>query len=449
MPPADQPALPLDSADEAATYAQVTRRLLPILFVCYVIAYLDRVNVGFAKLSMSHDLGFSEATYGLGAGIFFVGYCLCELPSNLILARVGARRWIARIMVTWGILSASMLFVRTPGSFYLLRLLLGIAEAGMFPGVIFYLTLWYPARRRGGIVALFMTAQPISGLLGGPLSGWILQSLNGAKHLAGWQWLFLIEALPAILMGIVVLFTIDDSIADAAWLHADQRHLLARNLAVDTARKHAFSSIPGVLGDRRLWLLSLISFSSVLGLYGVSFWLPSLIRATGVERPLDIGLLMTIPYGAAVISMVLAGRSSDRRGERRWHLALATIVGGVGLLISTLAGAHPAISLVALSVATAGIFSSQPLFWNLPTAFLGGTAAAAAIGLINALANTAGFVSPYLVGWINTRTRSTEVGMYVLAASLFLGSALTFLVPAALVDPKHNPDLPGRTEAKA
>ena len=435
MLPSTHPAPPVGSNEEALTYAQVTRRLLPVLFLCYVVAYLDRVNVGFAKLGMARDLGFSEATYGLGAGIFFVGYCLCELPSNLILARVGARRWIARIMVTWGILSACTLFVRTPGSFYLLRLLLGVAEAGMFPGVIFYLTLWYPARRRGQIIALFMTAQPISGVLGGPLSGWILQSFNGLKHLAGWQWLFLLEGLPAVLMGIIVLFTIDDSVADAVWLREDQKLLLARNLLAESNLKHGFPSILSVLRNRRVWLLSSISFTSVMGLYGVSFWLPSLIKATGVDRPLEIGLLTTIPYGAAILAMVLVSRSSDRRRERRWHLALSTIAGGLGLLISTLAGGHPALSLAALTLATAGIITGQPLFWNLPTAFLGGTAAAAAIGLINALANTAGFVSPYLVGWINTVTRSSTIGMYVLAASLFLGSALTFLIPAALVNP--------------
>jgi D-galactonate transporter len=423
-----------ESAEEQATYAQVTRRLLPILFLCYVTAYLDRVNVGFAKLQMLRDLGFSEATYGLGAGIFFVGYCCCEMPSNLILSRVGARRWIARIMITWGIISACTLFVRTPSAFYLLRCLLGIAEAGLFPGVIFYLTCWYPAHRRGGVVALFMTAQPISGVIGGPLSGWILQRFQGVQHMAGWQWLFLLEALPAILMGIVVFFAIDDRIGEARWLTEDQKRLLESNVGAESAHQHLYGSVLGILRSRRVWLVSLISFTSTMGLYGVGFWLPSLIKASGIERPLQIGLLTMIPYGAATVAMILAGRSSDRHGERRWHLALSTTIGGLGLIFSTLFAGNTALSLVGLTVATAGIIASQPLFWNLPTAFLGGTAAAAAIGLIGSIANAAGFVSPYLVGWINTATHSTTVGMYVLAFSLFLGSALTFLVPAALVN---------------
>lgn len=423
-----------ESAEASQTYAQVTRRVLPILFVCYVIAYLDRVNVGFAKLQMLHDLHLSETTYGLGAGIFFVGYCLSELPSNLLLARIGARRWIARILVTWGLLSACTLFVRSPAAFYLVRFFLGVAEAGMFPGVIFYLTLWYPSHRRGRIVALFMTAQPLSGVLGGPISGWILQSMQGVRHLAGWQWLFLLEALPAVLMGIVVFFTIDDGIADATWLTQPQKLLLSTHIETEAAGKHHYASILSVLRNRKVWLLSLISFTSVMGLYGVSFWLPSLIKATGVDGPLHIGLLTMIPYGAATVAMILISRSSDRSGERRWHLALCTVAGGVGLILSTLFGGNTALSLAGLTLATAGIITSQPLFWNLPTAFLGGTAAAAAIGLISSAANTAGFLSPYLIGWISSATHSTTLGMYVLAASLFLGSALTFLIPAALVD---------------
>jgi D-galactonate transporter len=417
----------------------VTWRLLPILFACYIIAYLDRVNVGFAKLQMLRDLHFSEATYGLGAGIFFLGYCCFEMPSNLLLCRFGARRWIARIMITWGAISACMLFVKTPASFYVLRCLLGVAEAGMFPGAIFYFTYWYPAHRRGRIVALFMTAQPISGLIGGPLSGWIMQSFQGVKHLAGWQWLFLLEGLPAIAMGVVLFYRIDDRIEDAGWLSEAQKRMLAGYIAAESAQKQQHASILSFLRNGRVWLLSLITFSSVMGLYGIGFWLPSIIKATGIEGPLHVGLLTMIPYGAAIVAMVLVSRSSDRSGERRWHLALSTIVGGFGLIFSAIYAGNTALSLAGLTVATAGIITAQPLFWNLPTAFLGGTGAAAGIGLISATGNLAGFVSPYLVGWIVEMTHSTTLGIRILALWLFLGSILALRVPAALVNSRQMP----------
>ncbi len=423
-------------ASEDATYVRVTRRLLPIFFIAYVIAYLDRVNVGFAKLQMLHDLHFSEATYGLGAGIFFVGYCCAEVPSNVLLARFGARKWLARIMVTWGVVSACMIFVRTPASFYAMRCLLGIAEAGMFPGAIFYLSQWYPAHRRGRMIALFMAAQPVTGVIGGPLSGWIMQVLPGVGRLAGWQWLFLLEALPAIVMGVVLFYSIDDRIRDARWLREDEKQTLERAIAADAERKQEHPSFSSVLRDGRVWLLGAITFTSVLGLYGVGFWLPSIIKATGVERPLQIGLLTTIPYGAAIVTMFFLSRSSDRTGERRWHLALATAVGGIGLILSTLTAGNTALSLAAMTIATAGISTSQPHFWNLPTAFLGGGTAAAAIALINVTGNLAGFFGPYAVGWIGNATHSTTVGMYVLAFFLFLSSALALCVPAKLVNSK-------------
>jgi D-galactonate transporter len=421
-----------DSVDEQATYAQVTWRLMPMLFVCYIVAYLDRVNVGFAKLQMVRDLQFSEATYGLGAGIFFVGYCFSELPSNLLLARFGARRWMARIMVTWGIISVCMMFIRTPTSFYSLRFLLGVAEAGMFPGVIFTLTYWYPAHRRGRMMALFMLAQPVSGVIGGPLSGWIMQAFQGVRHMAGWQWLFLLEGLPAVIMGVVLWFRMNDGIEDAAWLNDDQKRMLQGRLDAEAEHKHDVSSVMAVLRDGRVWFLSLITFSSVMGLYGIGFWLPTIIRATGIETPLKIGLLTMIPYCAAMVAMMLVSRSSDRSGERRWHLALSTAVGGVGLLLSTFYGGNTAFSMVWLTVATAGIITSQPLFWNLPTAFLGGTAAAAGIAVINTMGNSAGFVSPYVIGWIVDSTHSTRWAMVVLAGSLFVGSGLTLVVPKGL-----------------
>jgi D-galactonate transporter len=421
------------SSFESATYAKVTWRLIPFLFLCYVVAYLDRVNVGFAKLQMLGDLKFSETVYGFGAGIFFLGYFLFEVPSNIILHKVGARVWIARIMITWGVISGAMMFVTTPTTFYVLRCLLGFAEAGFFPGIILYLTYWYPADRRGKITALFMTAIPLSGVVGGPLSGWVLQSFAGVNGWAGWQWMFLIEAVPSIVVGAITLLYLDDGIRRAKWLAEDEKQLLELNIAGEAKHKEDHS-LRQVFRSPRVWLMSAIYFCFVMGLYGVSFWLPSIIKATGVKSPLDVGFLTAIPYAAATACMILVSRSADRRRERRWHVAVPGILGGIGLILSALYGDNTVIAMAALTLATAGIITTLPLFWSLPTAFLGGTAAAAGIAMINSLGNLAGFLSPYLVGLIKDLTQSTNVGMYALAASLFVGAALTLSVSSRLVN---------------
>lgn len=418
---------------EARAYSKVTWRLIPFLFLCYVVAYLDRVNVGFAKLQMLADLKFSETIYGLGAGIFFLGYFLFEVPSNVILHRVGARVWIARIMITWGVISGAMMFVTTPTMFYVLRFLLGLAEAGFFPGIILYLTYWYPAHRRGRMTAAFMTAVPLAGVVGGPLSGWIMKSLAGTGGWAGWQWMFLLEAIPSILVGIMVLFYLDDAIRAARWLTEEEKSLLESNIKGEAKDKHVHS-IAGVFANPKVWLMSLIYFSFVMGLYGVTFWLPSIIKATGISDPLDVGLLSAIPFAAAAVAMVITARSADRRQERRWHLAVPALLGSVGLILSTVYSAQPTLAMAALTLATAGIISTLPNFWALPTAFLGGTAAAAGIALINSVGNLAGFVSPYLIGWIKDITQSTNVGMFMLAGFLIFGAVLAISVPARLVN---------------
>lgn len=411
---------------ERATYAKVSWRLIPFLFLCYVVAYLDRVNVGFAKLQMLADLQFSETVYGLGAGIFFIGYFFFEVPSNIILSKTGARVWIARIMVTWGIISALMMLVSSVQMFYLLRFLLGIAEAGFFPGIILYLTYWYPARRRARIVALFMTAIALSGVLGGPLSGWIMQSLAGTNGWAGWQWLFLIEGVPSVIVGVAVYFYLDDSIRGAAWLSEDEKLLLEREVQGEQHAKQDFS-LKQVFTSGKIWVLSLVYFAFIMGLYGVSFWLPQLIKGTGVKDVFNVGLLTAIPYGVAALAMVLMGRSSDATGERRWHIAAAAVLGGIGLIASAVYGDNTVMAMFALTLATAGILSTLPLFWSLPTAYLGGTAAAAGIAMVNSIGNLAGFVSPYMVGAIKDATHSTTLGMYALAASLLLGGLLVIV----------------------
>jgi sugar phosphate permease len=391
---------------ETATYNKVGWRLIPFLLLCYVVAYLDRVNVGFAKLQMLQDLKFSETVYGLGAGIFFVGYFLFEVPSNVILHRV---------------------------SFYVMRFLLGVAEAGFFPGIILYLTYWYPAARRARMTAFFMSAIALSGVIGGPLSGWIIQSFAGMNGLKGWQWLFILEGLPSIAVGIATFFYLDDRIDHAKWLTAEEKSLLAANIVVENTGKQDLS-IRGVFADPRVWLMSLIYFAFVMGLYGVSFWLPTLIKATGVKDALQIGLLTAIPWGSAVVAMILVSRSADRHRERRWHIAIPAVLGAAGLVLSAVWGQNTLLAMAALTVATMGILTTLPLFWSLPTSFLAGAGAAAGIALINSLGNLAGFVSPFMVGWLKDLTQSTNAGMYALAASMVLGAILTLGVPARLVN---------------
>ncbi len=428
----DDDRLPAPASLEESTYRKVAWRLIPFLLLCYVVAYLDRVNVGFAKLQMLSDLKFSETVYGLGSGIFFIGYFIFEIPSNVILHKVGARVWIARIMISWGVLSACMMFVSSEWSFYIVRFLLGAAEAGFFPGIILYLTYWYPAHRRARMTALFMTAVAISGVIGGPLSGWILRDFGGINGWAAWQWMFLIEGIPSVVMGIIVLFFLDDRIAHAKWLSPEQKALLERNIAADNAHKSE-ESVGAVLTSGRVWMMSLIYFCFVMGLYGISFWLPTIIKQTGVTDALRIGLLSAIPWAFAVVSMVIVARRSDRTGERRWHVAIPGFLGALGLVLSVIWRADITLAMAALTLATMGILSTLPLFWSIPTAMLAGTGAAAGIALINSLGNLAGFASPYAVGFLKDLTSSTNSGMYLLAGSLVLGGIVTLMVPASAI----------------
>jgi D-galactonate transporter len=421
------------SSFEEATYRKVSLRILPLLLICYLVAYLDRVNVGFAKLQMAADLHLSDAVYGLGAGIFFLGYFIFEVPSNLILHRVGARLWIARIMITWGVISALTMFVTTPAMFYTMRFLLGLAEAGFFPGIILYLTYWYPANRRGRMTTWFMTAVALSGVVGGPISGYILKAFHGANGWHGWQWLFLLEGLPSIIAGLVVLAALDDRIVHARWLTDDEKRLLARNIEAEETGKEDLK-LGAVLTSPRVWLMSLIYFSFVVGLYGVSFWLPTIIKATGVTDAFIIGLLSAIPFAAAVVAMLLVARSADRRRERRWHVALPALAGAIGLVLSVTWAHQTGLAMVALTLATAGIITSLPLFWSLPTAFLAGAGAAAGIAMVNSLGNLAGFLGPYAMGWLKQATGANDLGMYLLAAFMVLGALLALSVPARLVN---------------
>jgi D-galactonate transporter len=425
---------PARSTREAAVYRKVTWRLLPFLMLCYAVAYLDRVNIGFARLQMLDDLGFSETIYGLGAGMFFIGYVLFEVPSNVILHRVGARLWIGRIMISWGLVSAAFMFVTTPAAFYTLRFLLGVAEAGFYPGIILYLTYWFPSYRRARMVALFMTAIPVSGILGGPLSGWIMNTFAGLHGLTGWQWLFVIEAMPAIVLGVATIWYLDDGIRSAGWLSDEEKRLLEERLREDSVGVVQDRSVWSIIADRRIWHLSGIYFCAAMGQYGLTFWLPSLLQSAGATDPLEIGLLTAIPYSAAVVGMLWFGRSADRTRERRWHAATPFLIGAAGLWLTVQAGTQTTIAVLSLSVAAIGILTAAPLFWGLPTAFLGGAAAAAGIATINSIGNLGGFVSPYVVGWLRDVTSSAATGMYVIAVVMLLGAAAVLLVPKRLVN---------------
>ena len=438
----DSPSVQIASASdripangfENATYRKVTRRLIPFLVLCYVVSYLDRINVGFAKLQMLGDLGFSETIFGLGAGIFFIGYFFFEVPSNIILHRVGARLWIARIMITWGFVSAATLLVKTPLEFYGVRFLLGLAEAGFFPGIILYLTYWYPAHRRAKMVATFMVAIPLSGIIGGPVSGFIMQFLAGKSGWPGWKWLFLLESLPAILIGLLTIFYLDSGVRRAKWLTNEEKDLLEQNIAAESREKVEHPTLGAVFIDRRVWLMCWIFFSCAMGQYALTFWMPTLIRTAGIQGVLSVGLVTAIPYLVTAITMVLVGASADRNRERRWHLAVPMVVGAGGLILSVLAGKQTALAVFFLSVAAAGVISSAPMFWSLPTAFLSGAAAAAGIAAVNSVGNLAGFLSPYMVGWLKDLTHSDRDAMLCLTVILVAGAATVFAVPAKMVN---------------
>jgi MFS family permease len=434
------PATPVTaSVSEDALYRKVARQIIPVLFLCYIAAYLDRVNVGFAKLQMQADVPqIGDAVYGLGAGIFFLGYFIFEVPSNILMEKVGARFWIARIMVSWGIVSCLMIFVNSAWMFYGLRLLLGIAEAGFFPGVILYLTYWFPSRRRGEMTALFMLAVALTGVIGGPLSGWILHEFSGTTGLRGWQMLFLLEGIPSIVLGIFVPWLLANGVRSAQWLSEDEKRLLEQNLQDEEAHK-THLPLSGIFFNPQLILFAAIYFCSVMGLYGTGFWIPQLIKNTGVTDPLYVGLLTAIPYSFGAIAMVLLGQSSDRSGERRLHFALASFLGAVGIVISNLFRQNTLIAMIGLTLATVGILATLPLFWAMPTAMLAGSSAAAGLAWINSLGNLAGFFGPSIVGWFADLTKRSDYGLYVVAAALVLGAILVL----CFVPPKFGRDTAG------
>lgn len=407
-----------------------TKRLIPLLALAYLLNYIDRVNVGFASLTMNADLGLSAAAYGLGAGLFFVGYFFFEVPSNVILHRVGARIWIARIMVTWGVVASSTAFIQGEIGFYVVRVLLGIAEAGFFPGIILYLTYWFPRVERARIVALFFLAVPLSSVVGGPLSTWLISVGDGALGFdAGWRFMFFVEGIPAVLLGVAVLWLLPDRPTRARWLPTDQAVALEERIAAeDAAAAGQDRGVAAALRDGRVVALSVVYFGIVFGLYVLAFFLPQIVagfeQQFGADYSLvEVGLITAVPYAIASVTMVLWARRSDRSGERPLHVAVPAVVGSVAI-----AGAlymdSPLLVMACVTVCAIGVFAAIPPFWSLPNAFLTGAGAAAGIGLINSFGNLSGFVGPFVAGWLKDLTGDSRAGMWVVAVMMLMSAAI-------------------------
>ncbi|SDI76142.1 MFS transporter [Propionivibrio dicarboxylicus] len=416
-----------ESEVQKRTLRRISWRIIPFIMLLYFIAYIDRVNIGFASLTMNKDLGFTASMLGFGAGIFFWGYFLFEVPSNLVLHKVGARLWIARVMVTWGIISGAMAFVQGPTSFYVLRFLLGASEAGFFPGIILYLSYWFPARHRAGVTALFMGAAPISTALGSPISAALLE-MNGVLGLAGWQWLFIIEAIPALILGVVVFFYMTDKPEQATWLKDDERNWLVSAMNAEVASKAAEAEHSFIRGmaDKRVIALALIYFGTSAGLYTLGIWAPQIIKQLGMSSMM-VGFLNAIPPTVSVVAMFFWSRHSDRTGERTWHVILACLLASAGLVIA--GNASGVVGLIAaLTLVNVGISCAKPPLWSMPTMFLSGAAAATGIATINSIGNLGGFAGPAMIGWIKDKTGSFTGGLYFVAALLVFSAVLTLLL---------------------
>ena len=411
----------MENRESDAILARAAWRLIPVMGLMYVVSFLDRVNIGFAALTMNRDLGFSPEIYGFGAGIFFFGYFLFEVPSNLMLEKVGARLWMCRIMVTWGILSMATAFVTGPTSFYAIRFLLGAAEAGLYPGMILYMTYWFPQATRGRFIAIFLAAVPLANVIGAPVSGWLL-GLGGALH--GWQWLLILEGIPSVLLGIAILWLLPDRPARARWLTPREKEIVQARLAAEPpGALHGFFEM---VNDRRIWIFIIPDFCIVIGLYGLGLWMPQMVSGMGFSN-LETGFLVALPYLAAVVGMVLIGVSSDRRGERVFHVAGSAALGAIGLLGAALFSGPVAV-IFSFCLASVGIYAALAVFWTLPTAILRGLAAAGGLALLNSFSNLGGFFGPYLMGWLKQLTGGYSVGLIALAGMEFLAAMAVILI---------------------
>ncbi|MBA1245524.1 MFS transporter [Pseudomonas japonica] len=446
IPAAASPAVDARSLEDAL-YRKVNWRIVPLFILCFLFAYLDRVNISFAKLEMQSDLGFSDTVYGLGASLFFVGYFLFEVPSNVLLHKIGARVWIARIMVTWGITSACMMFVQSEFWFYTLRFLIGVMEAGFVPGVLYYFTQWYPSSRRGRVNGYFKSSICLCGIVGGPLAGLILGHMDGAMGMAGWKWLFLLEGVPSMLLGGVVFWLLSDRIEDAPWLTAQEKRLLAQRMAEDV-KPAGKPSMASLLRLPTTYVMSAIYLCLVMALTGLLFWMPQLIRSAGVTDTLHIGWLTMVPYLVAVVVNLLMGYSSDRSGERRWHMATCALLCAGGYLLCAITAGQLLPLMVGLSLIMAGIIAWMPIFWTIPPRFLSGVAAAAGIALINSLGQLGGIIAPFMIGRVRDLTGAATPALYLLSViSLVAVALILWGVPKVYYSAEPQPEAEPDTAA--
>lgn len=425
----------LSPAEQRIAIRRVTRRLIAFAFICYVVAYIDRVNIGFAATALQRDLHLSSTAYGFGGGLFFLGYCLFEIPSNLILERVGARLWIARIMIVWGLVSMAMMFVHNAATFFAARILLGVAEAGFFPGMVLFLTYWIPASERARTGALFMMAAPIAIIVGAPVSEMLL-ALDGRGGLAGWQWLFIGEGLPAVVLGLVALRVLTDRPEQATWLPAREREWLARTMEAERAGRasHGHASMLGGMRSPRVWLLCAVYFLNTVVTYGVFLWLPKILRDLSGSGGWRLSLMTAIPFVAALAGMVLIGRHSDRTGERKRHVAGCALTAAAGLVLAAFFTHNLPMLVLSFTLSQIGQRSVMSVFWSIPPMLLGGTAAAAGIALINAIGNLGGFIGPSIMGWLRDATGGYGGGLLVLSGALILEA---ILVLSLRLEPAH------------
>jgi len=405
-------------------YRKVTLRLIPFIFICYIVNQIDRTNISFAKLQFVADLGLTEAAYGLGAGLFFIGYVLFEVPSNLLLHRIGARKTLVRVMIVWGLMSMATCLVRSPTQLYIVRFLLGVAEAGFFPGIIYYLSLWYPSARRARVVSLFVMGIPFAGLLSSPVSG--LQSLADTGGLRGWQWMFLIEGAPAVLLGIIAIWVLIDIPTDAPWLSDDERRMLDDDLRADAAARptQPHEGLRAAVREPKVYVAAMVYFAIICGTNALILWMPTIIKEAGVVHLANVGLLAAIPWIAAAIGMYLVGLSSDHRMERRWHVVGSMLAMALSFLLLVKFAGNLPIVIVLLALAATGIYSAVAVFWTIPSTYLSGAAAAGGIAFISSIGGLGGFLSPSIIGWAKTATGNLYLGLAAVAAVLVIGASV-------------------------
>ncbi|WP_051341485.1 MFS transporter [Pseudonocardia spinosispora] len=426
--------------DRNVLYRKITRRIVPLLVICYMFAYLDRVNIGFAKFGLERDLNIGDAAYGFAAGIFFIGYVLFELPSNLLLTKIGARSTFTRILVLWGLVAAGLALAQGPTSLYVLRFLLGVFEAGFAPGMIFFLGLWFPPSRMAGVMGTVMLAIPVASIFGGPLATWLITTFEGVAGLHGWQWMFVLTGLPCVALAAVTWRMIVNRPSEASWLSDAEKAAVAEDLANEHGT--VASRMGDVLRMPKVYLLAVSMFSLLGGAYAMSFWLPTILRDNGVTDLVEIGLLSSVPYVVTFAAMFLIGRRSDRTGERRWHCSIPAAVGAAALAVAALTNDHFLVSFAALTIGTAAIYCSYTVFWAIPSSLFRGTAAAGAIAVINSIGLLGGFVSPTLIGYVRQNTGSTEWGLLVMVALVAVAVVLLIIVNP----PKVAPVAVGRRE---